>query len=129
MFFRAEPQRTGTSRLAGCTADGRLHLVDTDVVAFEVADRDLVIDVADAFNQPEAGCFGVGLEVRRDVAALGLVALFAAEPPPAHFYEVDAAIELGFDADGDLDRDGVAAEALNHHLHGPPEIGAGAVIC
>lgn len=76
--------------------DGGLQLVHADVVALEVADRNLVVDVADAFDEALAGVESGLLQVLGDLAALRLVAFLAAEPPPALFEEVDAAIELGF---------------------------------
>jgi len=84
----------------GGAADRGLELVGANLVALEVADGDLVIDVADALDELIAGFGGCLDEAGGDLAALGLVTLFAAEPPPALLDEVNAAIEVGFGPTG-----------------------------
>ena len=82
---------------------------------------------ADALDEFLASGRG-GLEhVGGDVAALGLVALVSGEEPPAHLDQVDAAVELGLDADRDLDRHGVRAKPVDHHVDRALEVRADAV--
>src|SRR5690606_28504214 len=93
----------------GSTADAGLELVLGDLVPFDVADHDLVVDAANGFDQLVAGGLSGFAQVLGNLAALGLVALFAAEPPPGHGDEVDDAVGLDFSTDGNLDCNGITA--------------------
>ena len=89
--------------------------------------RQLVVHLGDGLDHPVAMLLGLGLELRRDVHDVDLVAEVVAVVDGLHLDQVDDALELVLATDRDLDRHRVRAEALLDGVDAAPEVGAGPV--
>ncbi len=96
-------------------------------MAFEVRDHQLLVVLGNLLNQRFTRFLVAGLELRRHVFFNRGVIALTAEPESLLLDEVDDAVEVGFGAPGNLDRNRVGVQTVDDHLNRAPEVGAGAV--
>ena len=103
-------------------ADGLLEEILVDfihaVLAFHSKFHDCVVVICAAVNELFTVFLSLILEFVRDVGDTDVVAVSAFEVVCLHFDKVDHALELVFEADGDLHNDRLVIELfLEHHSH------------
>ena len=108
-------------------ADPALDLGDRELLAMEVLVGQLLVHLGDGLDERAPVLVGLGLEFRRDVDDVDVVAQVIAVVDGLHLDEVDDALELVLAADRDLERDGVGAEAVLDRVDTAPEVGTGPV--
>src|SRR5215213_8404157 len=114
----------------GALAERRanLRLGKRSALVFEVLLHQLLVGLGGGFEQPVAHLLRAPLEVFGNVGRLVLRALRLVVPQERlHRDEIDDALELVFEADGNLQGDGVRAEAVDDRLERAVERGSGAV--
>jgi hypothetical protein len=112
----------------GAAPDAGLDVLDTQLLAGEVSLEDLVVALGEGLQQ--GGPPGLRLleEVGRDLDGLVRRALVLGGPAQAlHLHQVDDADEVGLDAPGQLQDQRGRVQPVADHVHGPEEVGPGAV--
>ena len=129
LFLNAEPVSTGTKCAGqGADADDPLEIGVGDLLVAEVLLEDLVVLAAHRVEQLVAPLVGLGLLGRREVGLVVGGALVVAVPDDLlHLDEVDDAGEVALAADRQLDDGRGGLQAVDDHVDGAVEVGAGAV--
>ena len=96
-------------------------------MALQVGLHDGVVVVGDALEQAVAVLLGQLGELGRDVDDVPVGAELVAIDDGVHLDEVDDAVELRLAADGQLQRQRVGAQTVDHHLQAVEEVGPNAV--
>ena len=128
LFLSAEPHRIGTHLY--CRVASRMPcLISASVISSPSRNlwASVVVDVRDGLEQVLAPRRGLVGQLRGDLGLVERVAEVVAPDQRLHADEVDEALERVLDADRDLDRHGLDAQALGDHVDVAPEVGAGPV--
>ena len=115
-----------------CPAQGGLAQRGADLLGrnrllLQIEVGHVVVDVGQAHDQILATPGGRAGQLGRDLGHDLLCAVAIVVADGAHLDQVDQATELGFLADGHLDRDSHGVEAITDGLDSPPKVGADAV--
>ena len=103
-------------------------LVDRDVLLVEVLLHDLFVVVGDGLDEVVVVLLGQLLHVIRDGTILPLFAHPLGRPVVSdHRDEVDHSVEVLFTADGELDHNRPAVQAVRDHAHAAVEVRPGSV--
>ena len=94
-----------------------------DLVALKVRLHDGVVVICDALNETAAILLGQAGQLGRNVYDVPARAEFVAIDDGVHLDQVDDPVELRLTADRQLQRQGMRAEAVDHHLQTVEEVG------
>ena len=113
----------------GCATDGRLNLLDREILTIEELHHDGVVSLGEGLEQHLAVLGGLLSKIGRDVLDDVVLALLGLTTPREglHLHEVDHAEEVTLGADRNLQHERGGAKAGLDHVHAHVEVGAGAV--
>ena len=108
----------------GGLADAVLDLVDGELFTGEILVHQIVVQLGHMLHQLGVILLGQLLHVLGDFLAADVLAQVVVVDIGLHLHQVHKALKGVLTADGQLDRDGVALQAVFHHLDDAVEIGA-----
>ena len=113
----------------GCATDGRLNLLDREILTIEELHHDGVVSLGEGLEQHLAVLGCLLSKISRDILDDVVLALLSLATPREglHLHEVDHAEEVALRADRDLQHKCGGTQAGLDHVHAHVEVGARAV--
>ena len=108
----------------GGLPDGGLDFVDGDFFAAQILLHDLIVHLGHGVHQLLVIFIGQLCHVGGDLLFPHILTQLVVEHEGLHLHQVDDALEVGLRADGELNGNGIAFQAVAHHVQHTVEVRA-----